>query len=206
MNTSIVKYVILTVICVIAVTAGWEAHSGEGGVELMIRNATQPLMSGTHLPLAAPAPGTAVMVDSPYAEKTFWTETCKDKIARFKCSLCHNDQTVTEANAAKIAHGAIQLVHGSGEKQLSCYSCHSRKERDYLNSEIEEKLDMDHSYTLCGQCHFRQKKDWAGGAHGKRVANWAGDRVVKNCTACHNPHAPRFQKRWPVTYSPANQK
>jgi predicted CXXCH cytochrome family protein len=26
--------------------------------------------------------------------------------------------------------------------------------------------------------------------------------VVKNCTACHDPHSPRFQKRWPVTYSP----
>jgi hypothetical protein len=41
-----------------------------------------------------------------------------------------------------------------------------------------------------------------GGAHGKRVTNWAGTRVVKSCTSCHDPHSPLFKKRWPKTYSP----
>jgi hypothetical protein len=203
MNRSIVKSVVLTVLGLVATTAAWEAHSGEGGVERMIRNARQPVAAGT---AAAPLSGSVVMVDSHDTVRPFWTETRKDKMSRFSCIQCHNNQNVTEANAAAIAHGNIRLVHGSGDKQLSCYSCHNRQERDYLSSETVEKLDMDHSYALCGQCHFRQKKDWAGGAHGKRVADWSGARVVKNCTACHNPHTPRFQKRWPVTYSPANQK
>jgi cytochrome c2 len=45
-----------------------------------------------------------------------------------------------------------------------------------------------------------------GGAHGKRISYWAGQRVVKNCTACHDPHSPRFKKRWPVIYSPPLSK
>ena len=196
----------ITFVVVIAAIGGWEAHSGQGGVEQTIRSAVQPLASGGRQPAGVQLTGAVVPVDTPYAEKVFWTETRTDKISRFKCSQCHNDETVTETNAAATAHGTIQLVHGSGEKQLSCYTCHNRRERDFLNAETVEKLEMNHSYALCGQCHFRQKKDWAGGAHGKRVANWAGDRVVKNCTACHNPHAPRFEKRWPVTYSPENQR
>ncbi len=52
-----------------------------------------------------------------------------------------------------------------------------------------QKIDFDHSYQLCGQCHFRQKRDWLGGAHGKRETYWAGERVVRNCTSCHNPHS-----------------
>ena len=37
--------------------------------------------------------------------------------------------------------------------------------------------------------------------HGKRVSNWAGERVVFNCATCHDPHSPRFEKRFPATYS-----
>jgi hypothetical protein len=203
MDRSILKLLTLTVLVLIAVAAAWEAHSGEGGVEQRIRNARQPVKAGLPTP---PVVGPVVLVDSHSTGKAFWTETRKERIGRFKCSQCHNEQSVTEANAAAIAHGDIRLVHGSGDKQLSCYSCHNRQERDYLSSAADERIDMDHSYELCGQCHFRQKKDWAGGAHGKRVAAWSGERVVKTCTACHNPHTPRFQKRWPVTYSPANQK
>ena len=99
------------------------------------------------------------------------------------------------------AHGEIVLNHGSEARPLSCYTCHKKDERDFLITEEGTKIDMDHSYQMCGQCHFRQKKDWVGGAHGKRVSWWAGDRVVKNCTSCHDPHAPRFKKQWPETYS-----
>jgi hypothetical protein len=30
--------------------------------------------------------------------------------------------------------------------------------------------------------------------------------VVKNCTSCHDPHSPRFKKRWPAIYSPPLSK
>ena len=40
--------------------------------------------------------------------------------------------------------------------------------------------------------------DWAGGAHGKRLAGWAPPRVSKTCVECHNPHQPQWDKRAPV--------
>ena len=206
MKPSILSKGIFLVFVATVLCFGWGAHAGQGGVEQMIRDATQPWTTAEPMASLQPLSESVVLVSSRYQGGRFWTETRKDKMERFKCSQCHNDQIVTEANAAKIAHGDIQLVHGSGEKQLSCYTCHNREERDYLTSETEEKLDMDHSYALCGQCHFRQKKDWVGGAHGKRLTYWAGERVVKSCTSCHNPHAPRFEKRWPVTYSPPKEK
>ena len=124
----------------------------------------------------------------------------------YKCSQCHNNQPVSIANAAKTAHGRIALDHGSPEKPLACFTCHDRESRDLLVTEGGERVDMDHSYQLCGQCHFRQKKDWVGGAHGKRITYWAGERVVQSCASCHDPHSPHFKKRWPVTYSSPTAK
>jgi hypothetical protein len=104
-------------------------------------------------------------------------------------------------NALALTHGNIVLNHGQSGSSLSCIDCHHPEDREFLGDKKGRKIDFDHSYQLCGQCHFRQKRDWLGGAHGKRAANWAGDRVVYNCTTCHNPHSPRFDKRFPVIYS-----
>jgi hypothetical protein len=145
-------------------------------------------------------------VTEKYQGGRFRAETRKDKIQRFKCSQCHNNKPVRIALAAEMAHGEIVLNHGSEARPLSCYTCHKKDERDFLVTEQGTKIDMDHSYQMCGQCHFRQKKDWVGGAHGKRISYWAGQRVVKNCTGCHDPHSPRFKKRWPATYSPPLSK
>lgn len=181
------------------------ATAGEPGVTQKYKHATKPF-DDTQVRAVEALPANTVLVRSKYRGGRFWTETRKEKIERFKCSQCHNNKPVTVAHAAKTAHGAIVLKHGDKEKQLSCFTCHNREDRDLLTTEAGELVDMDHSYELCGQCHFRQKKDWVGGAHGKRVGYWAGKRVVKSCTACHNPHAPRFQKRWPATYSSSTAK
>ncbi len=188
------------------VFAGTATYSGQGGVVQTYKNATAPFDDAKRVDGVVPLPDKAVMVKSRYQGGRFWTETRKDKIERFECSQCHNNKKVQIAQAAEIAHGDIALVHGGQEKPLSCFTCHKEDERDSLETEAGVKVDMDHSYQLCGQCHFRQKKDWVGGAHGKRITYWAGKRVVKNCTSCHDPHAPRFEKRWPKTYSPPFRK
>jgi formate-dependent nitrite reductase cytochrome c552 subunit len=141
-----------------------------------------------------------VMVKEKYQGGLFWTQTRKDKVKRYKCSQCHNNKEVKIAQAAEMAHGDIVQVHG-GQKPLDCFTCHKKDERDFLVTEKGAKVDMDHVYQMCAQCHFRQQKDWVGGAHGKRISYWAGQRVVKNCTSCHDPHSPRFEKRWPKTFS-----
>jgi hypothetical protein len=178
------------------------AYSAEGGVVQMYKNATAPFDDEMQIDAVLALPIKSVRVMEKYQGGYFETETRTEKIQRFKCSQCHNNKPVRVARAAEMAHGEIVLVHGSPTRPLSCYTCHNKDERDSLVTEQGINVDMDHSYQLCGQCHFRQKKDWVGGAHGKRISYWAGQRVVKNCTACHNPHSPRFAKRWPKTYSP----
>jgi formate-dependent nitrite reductase cytochrome c552 subunit len=186
--------------------AAGAAYSTEGGVVQIYKNATAPFDDEKQVDATLSLPVKSVLVTERYQGGRFRTETRKDKMQRFKCSQCHNNKPVRVARAAEIAHGEIVLVHGNEARPLSCYTCHKKDERDYLITEEGTQIDMDHSYQMCGQCHFRQKKDWVGGAHGKRISNWAGQRVVKNCTGCHDPHSPRFKKRWPAIYSPPLSK
>ncbi len=181
------------------------AFTAGGGIVETYKNATAPF-DEKQVDAALSLPIPSVLVTERYQGGRFWVETRKDKMQRFKCSQCHNNKPVKVTRAAEIAHGEIILKHGSESRPLACYTCHKKDERDFLVTEQGTKIDMDHSYQMCGQCHFRQKKDWVGGAHGKRISYWAGQRVVKNCTGCHDPHSPRFKKRWPVIYSPPLSK
>ncbi|MBW1865495.1 MAG: hypothetical protein JRI64_07690 [Deltaproteobacteria bacterium] len=190
----------------IVLLSAWSAYSARGGVTEIYRNANLPFDDQKSVTSVITLPKDTILVRTPYQKRRFWTETRKDKMQRFKCSQCHNNKPVSVAKAADMAHGDITLNHGSPDKPLSCYTCHNKEERDFLVTEAGSKIDMDHSYQMCGQCHFRQKKDWVGGAHGKRLSYWAGQRVVTNCASCHNPHSPRFEKRWPATYSPPFKK
>ena len=190
----------------LVIFSGWAAYCDQGGVIQIYKNATAPFDDQKRVDSVRPLTESTVMVKERYQGGRFLTETRKDKIERFTCSKCHNHTNVTIVRAAEMAHGDITLGHGGPTKPLSCFTCHSKEERDFLVTEAGNKVDMDHSYQMCGQCHFRQKKDWVGGAHGKRVYYWAGERVVKNCASCHDPHAPRFEKRWPKTYSRPYQK
>ncbi|MBW2610822.1 MAG: hypothetical protein JRD49_03930 [Deltaproteobacteria bacterium] len=194
------KYGLATVLGLMIILTGWNAFSEKGGVVQTIKNATSTFDNGS-VESVPPVPEDTVLAQVRYQGGTFRVETRKDKVKRFQCSQCHNNQPVAIANAVETAHGDITLNHGDKVKQLACFTCHDKDNRDVLITEKGTKVDMDHSYQLCGQCHFRQKKDWIGGAHGKRVSWWAGERVVKNCASCHDPHAPRFEKRWPKTYS-----
>ncbi len=178
------------------------AFSEKDSVVEIYKNAIAPFDDEKSVDSILLIPDNTVPVETKYQGGFFWTETRKDKIERFKCSECHNNKDVQIARAAEIAHGDIILDHGGQDKPLSCYTCHKKDDRNFLVTEEGSKIDMDHSYQMCGQCHFRQKKDWVGGAHGKRVSYWAGTRVVKTCTSCHDPHSPLFEKRWPKTYSP----
>ena len=182
------------------------AFSAEGGVVQTYKNATAPFDDEKQVDAALSLSVKSVRVTERYQGGRFWTETRKDKMQRYSCSQCHNNKPVSVTRAAEMAHGEIVLNHGSEARPLSCYTCHNKEERDFLVTEQGTKIDMDHSYQMCGQCHFRQKKDWVGGAHGKRISHWAGQRVVKNCTGCHDPHSPRFKKRWPAIYSPPLSK
>jgi len=203
MKTPAFKYGLFGILLSLLFILLWGyAFSKEGGVVKTYKNATAPFDDEEQVDSVLLIPDSTVQVKTKYQGGLFWTETRKDKIERFKCSQCHNNKDVEIARAAEIAHGDIILDHGGQDKPLSCYTCHKKDDRNFLVTEEGSKVDMDHSYQMCGQCHFRQKKDWVGGAHGKRVSYWAGTRVVTTCTSCHDPHSPHFEKQWPATYSP----
>ena len=175
--------------------------SNEQDVAARVKKATQKLDTTQQVDAIIPLPKNIVRAHMEYQGGTFFTEARKSEITRFKCSSCHNNKKVSILNAADISHADIKINHGGKDTPLACNTCHSQDDRDFLVTSKTSKIDLDHAYDMCGQCHFRQKKDWIGGAHGKRVTYWAGERVVKNCTSCHNPHSPKFEKRWPKTYS-----
>lgn len=142
-----------------------------------------------------------VLAREEYQGGSFQVLARKQDIERYKCSSCHTAKEVRGKSAFELTHGNVVINHGQEGSALSCIDCHHPEELDFLEDKKGRKIDFDHSYRLCGQCHFRQKRDWLGGAHGKRVSYWAGDRVIFNCTSCHDPHAPKFAKRFPATYS-----
>ena len=142
-----------------------------------------------------------VLAREDYQGGAFRVLARKQDIERYKCSSCHTEKEVRGKSAFELTHGNVVINHGQEGSALSCIDCHHPEELDFLEDKKGRKIEFDHSYQLCGQCHFRQKRDWLGGAHGKRVSYWAGDRVIFNCTTCHDPHAPKFAKRFPATYS-----
>ncbi|MFH0784086.1 MAG: hypothetical protein V2B20_19325 [Pseudomonadota bacterium] len=142
-----------------------------------------------------------VLAKEEYQGGPFRVLARKEQIERYRCSSCHGEKEVKAKNAYTLTHGNVVIKHGQEGSTLSCIDCHNQQERDYLEDKKGTKIDFDHVYQLCGQCHFRQKRDWLGGAHGKRVSNWAGERTIYNCTTCHDPHSPKFAKRFPATYS-----
>lgn len=197
-----IHFLIISALFIIVSVYALDVSADRKGVADTIANATSPPPdSRTTVDAMVSLPDNVVRVRSKYKGKVFWVESRKDKVERYKCSQCHNNKTVTADNAAAVAHGDIKPDHGGTERPLSCFTCHKEDQRNAFETEKGITVDMDHSYQLCGQCHFRQKKDWVGGAHGKRIDNWSGNRVVKNCTSCHDPHSPLFKKRWPTTYS-----
>ena len=142
-----------------------------------------------------------VLAKESYQGGTYRVLARKDAINRYRCSVCHTKKTPQARDGALSTHGDITINHGEGNNELACIECHDRQDRDFLVDMQGVKIDFDHSYQLCGQCHFRPKRDWLGGAHGKRVTYWAGERVVMNCTSCHDPHSPAFKTKMPETYS-----
>jgi len=183
---------------------GCRSEAGhQSGVGSVAREATEPVEYAEAADIVQTGLPDTVLSEVEGLGGFFLVSTRKGEIERFPCSGCHKGKKVQLAGAASMAHGDIALRHGEGESGPDCANCHHSEERDFLVGADEGKIDFDHSYQVCGTCHFRQKKDWAGGAHGKRVTYWAGTRIVRNCTSCHDPHSPRFATRWPATFSPS---
>jgi len=138
-------------------------------------------------------------VEVPEGHKSFHVLNRTEKITQYACSSCHGDELPPRAegeNRHAFMHSDIPLNHAASHV-MDCRQCHNEKDMDTLRLNDGSSVSFNHSYKLCTQCHFQQGKDWAGGAHGKRMHAWRGKRVIMNCTECHDPHSPKFEQRFP---------
>lgn len=132
--------------------------------------------------------------------KSFMVPDRISQIESYSCLNCH-DRSIealakSELKDYKKSHWDISLNHASNET-MDCFTCHDSNNLNQLVSITDKPISLNRSYNLCGQCHSEQKKDWHGGAHGKRLGGWAPPRVSMTCVNCHNPHDPGFKSRWP---------
>ncbi|WP_372365958.1 hypothetical protein [Candidatus Uabimicrobium sp. HlEnr_7] len=119
------------------------------------------------------------------------------KHSKKSCEVCHRNnlseaENILQDNIQQ-AHFDIELNHA---EKMTCDNCHIKHAPQTLYS--FEKTEITHSYQLCGKCHFKELKDWRGGAHGKRLTGWQKVRVIESCIGCHNPHKPKWDKRYPL--------
>jgi hypothetical protein len=119
----------------------------------------------------------------------------RDKLTYYPCTACHAAMTPNPEPRKLASPHPAALDHGNG--RIWCLDCHQLKDRDHLHTLSGQPVDFDQAYLVCGQCHFNRQNDWYFGAHGKRVANWRGERVIYNCTFCHDPHSPGLKARAP---------
>ena len=111
----------------------------------------------------------------------------------FPCSDCHSDMTPNpKRRELTEEHTDIQLKNHA-ENERWCLDCHDLTDRDKLRLVSGERIDFNHSYRLCGQCHGDKYRDWKLGIHGKRTGQWNGRKEYLLCAHCHNPHNPRFK-------------
>lgn len=118
-------------------------------------------------------------------------------IGQYPCTSCHQGRKVVmrDQRIAQ-AHENIQPVHPA-ETGAVCSTCHAEDEVGMLPLKNGGRAPLEQAYRLCAQCHFQQVRDWAGGAHGKRLDGWEGRRVVMGCADCHDPHKPAIEPRTP---------
>ncbi len=128
----------------------------------------------------------------------------KDDLFFYPCDQCHESMEPNpEIRPLNAVHDS-NLEHGRG--RIWCLSCHDLENRNYLKTLLNELVDFDEAYVVCGGCHANRHKDWSFGAHGKRVANWQGERTLYNCAHCHDPHSPSIKARAPKPAPPVRAR
>jgi len=98
-------------------------------------------------------------------------------------------------------HKDIVMGHGTHGRNNNCFNCHNETKLDTLQSRDGRELNITNSPSLCGSCHGPTLRDWEAGVHGRTGGYWntkLGEMTLKPCTACHDPHHPKFPGRKPA--------
>jgi len=129
-------------------------------------------------------------------------------VSDFDCYVCHeknkSPQIRYDTNGIIIIpseHKNIVMGHGTHGRNNNCFNCHNENKLDTLQSRDGHELKITDSPSLCGSCHGPTFRDWEAGVHGRTDGYWntgLGARTLKSCTACHDPHHPKFPGRKPA--------
>jgi hypothetical protein len=135
-------------------------------------------------------------VAAPAASGGIAIEAREPLLPTYPCSRCHGDRApdprerpLTEFHAQK------KIEHGTASGW--CYRCHTPASIDRLHLADGTLVRFDEAYELCGSCHGDKYRDWKAGIHGLTTGWWLGARTRRSCTACHDPHSPRFAPMTP---------
>ncbi len=125
-----------------------------------------------------------------------------EELAFFPCQQCHA-AIETNPEIRDLRVHTMEFDHGEG--RIWCLNCHDSENRDYLTTLLGDQVSLEHAHLVCGGCHGGVERDWYFGAHGKRVGNWQGERLLYGCSHCHDPHDPAIQPRAPSPPPPVRK-
>jgi hypothetical protein len=115
---------------------------------------------------------------------------CHDKAKPPQVKLDTNNNVILPKE-----HEDLVLRHGRNNRNNQCFNCHDQANLDRLLTRDGRRLEFKDSSLLCASCHGPTYRDWEVGVHGRISGYWdrqAGEITRKDCTSCHDPHAPRF--------------
>lgn len=114
------------------------------------------------------------------------------RLAAFPCMECHDKVTAEPPFfPLPVTHDHLKFKHMAEVK--NCLICHDADNMNRLKLLNGTTVSFDNSYRLCAQCHGEKKKDWLVNIHGKQTGKWDSKVERSNCTACHEPHTPKFR-------------
>jgi hypothetical protein len=129
-------------------------------------------------------------------------------VSDFDCYACHEKTKPPVIRYDKdgkivipVEHKDIVMGHGSHDRNNNCFNCHNETKLDTLQTRDHQEVSITNSPALCGSCHGPTYRDWEGGVHGRTSGYWntsMGEMKREVCTACHDPHHPKFPGRKPA--------
>jgi hypothetical protein len=129
-------------------------------------------------------------------------------LSDFDCYACHEKSKAPPIRYDKdgkilvpTEHKDIVMGHGSHDRNNNCFNCHNENKLDTLQTRDRQEVSITNSPALCGSCHGPTYRDWERGIHGRTSGYWninLGDMKREVCTACHDPHHPKFPGRQPA--------
>ncbi|MGZ4961496.1 MAG: hypothetical protein ACXWC8_02975 [Limisphaerales bacterium] len=129
-------------------------------------------------------------------------------LSDFDCYACHDKNKPPPIRYDKegkiivpVEHKDIVMEHGSHDRNNLCFNCHNETKLDTLQTRDRREIAITNSPALCGSCHGPTYRDWERGIHGRTSGYWntqLGPMNREVCTACHDPHHPKFPGRKPA--------